>query len=244
MNALEVSSVRFASLGLGLAALLLFGSSATVNAETITQISDPFSQTLYLGSPVAFSQVDLGATAPLLSEFANAYDNFVLNTDTVLKSISWVGAYQTQPPTGPLAGDFTVGLYQSIQTVPGVDEPGALIQSFDVGTAGESLISGTVFYQYTAEIDPFAVTAGETFWISIVANQNFSENGWGLAYSSLGDGDSFQDIQTDPTIAQRSRFRDPVDYAINVTAVPEPSTLLSCLGVAGLIARRRRTNGG
>lgn len=212
------------------------GSAARCQAEVITQIPDPFVTETFMTQPGALSQFDTTATGTELQAFATVYDNFTLSTATKLVGFSWVGFYEEI--LGPQVDFLTVSVYADNAGEPAL----APLASYNVGLASETAIPGfDGFYEYNASISPLAVTPGQTYWFSVVGTVGFLDNGWGIAFSDIGDDLSVQDFQVNITDPATTRFTDPIDYAFSVTAVPEPSSLaaLAIFAGAGAVWRRR-----
>ena len=235
-----------ASALLGLIAILAVSPGRA--GMIVDQISDPFSPVTFGNPPgtFGFSQFDLGAVGPpadstdpnFRPDFSTAFDNFTPSMDTAISGFSWVGAYEVIG--GPTAPSFTVSLFGNDTGGPFDDQPGSLLFSTNVGSALESSIGGG-FFSYSASVSPFAISAGETYWFSVVANLDFDDNGWGLAFSDIGDGISILDFAELESEALM-RFEDPIDYAFSVQAVPEPSSFvtIATLVCATVGVRRRR----
>ncbi|WP_160311401.1 PEP-CTERM sorting domain-containing protein [Rhodopirellula islandica] len=169
-------------------------------------------------------------------------------------NFSWIGVY-TDSPTGlgsTGADSFTVRVYSDgFNATEGRAEPSTLLTSstFTPGEANETAIDSTVF-SYSADFSPFAVTANEQYWFSVVANMNADDdqldefdvllpvNEWGVVMSGIGDGESIQNFQTAANTI--TPFFDDFDYAFSVTAVPEPATGLALLMFGGGAAAYRR----
>ena len=219
-----------------IALLGMLTSQATVRAEIFTQIASPFVTETYsvTGTTANLSQFDLGATAPNLQNFATAYDDFVLASDGLLTEVSWIGAYDLSTPG--LAPDFTVSIFTGLDSTLG---SGVLVDSFNVGSANETA-NGDVadYFSYTADMSGFGLhlTGGTTYWLSVVANLDFGDAGWGWAFSDIGNDVSFQDFGD----TSLTRYDDQVDYAFSVTAVPEPGSAIVLVGLMGFAGFRRR----
>ncbi|MCR9295041.1 MAG: PEP-CTERM sorting domain-containing protein [bacterium] len=178
------------------------------------------------------------------------FDNFTLSQDWTITSLGWVGQYEglfsdgdpingdslTPPPLNPA---FRVSFYSDQ-----AGEPGALLQSFNIASANEMSIPGLeagFYYEYSSPISGFDVTAGTPYWVSVMAEFSFEENGWFLAHSALGDTGvdaSFQDYYADGNGG--TRFADDRSYAIRLNAVPEPGALPLIAGLLGMVYTRRR----
>lgn len=158
---------------------------------------------------------------------------------------SWVGAYEVI--AGPTAPSFTISIFGD-DTVSGpyASQPGAELFSQNVGTASETIIPGADFFRYDADITPFPISAGKTYWFSVVANMDIDDNVFRVAFSGIGDKLSFQDFGELLAFAP-DRFDDPVDYAFSVqtvvpTVVPEPASFLpfAAIWLCGVTGHRRR----
>ena len=215
------------------AVLLTVCAGGTLRAEIINQIPAPFSETSYMGSTTALSQYDTGlVTPPNLRNIGTTFDNFTFSTTGVVDNIAWVGAYDTNDFSG---ATFQISLYDNIGSDP--NNLPAPLQQFSVGNANETAVGGfNGYYSYSTSLAPFSVTAGQTYWVSIVAQLDYNDAGWGVSFSNLGDNNSFQDFGD----TSLERFNDPVDYAIRVSAVPEPGSLMGLLAVAGAAGFWRR----
>lgn len=221
-------------------ALIALLTSQAAKADVYSQIPGTFAPTLLSGAPGNLSQFDLGATAPNLQNFATAYDDFSFSFagSRAVTNISWIGTYESRTTT-PLAPNFIVSLYADDTSGTGgfASQPGAPIQTFNVGTANETAIaSHPDFFNYTTTLAPFSITGGTKYWMSVVAELDYTFDGWGMAFSGMGNGDSFQDFGD----LALTRFPDPVDYAFSVTVVPEPGAFGLGLVLAGCAAFRRR----
>jgi hypothetical protein len=221
-----------------LVSVMALSTTSVVRAGLVDQIPGPFVPVLYSGLPAALSQYDLGATPPNLQNFATAFENFTFASSGVIDSFSWIGQYEAVSP-GPLpigGPNFEISFFTSLGATAGSAIP---VATFNVGTANETALTGAGagFYSYTTTGTPFNVVGGTTYFTSIVARLDYAIAGWGLAFSNTnGDGQSVNDFG-DLTL---TRFNDPVDYAIAISAVPEPSSVAAILAVAGLVAVRRR----
>ncbi|WP_197455807.1 PEP-CTERM sorting domain-containing protein [Stieleria neptunia] len=151
------------------------------------------------------------------------------------------------------AEKFTISIFANDTTTgPFSNQPAdTALYSFDVGTASETLLQPG-YYQYSADVTPFAITGGETYWFSVVATLPYQfdptdpalGNVWAIPFSSstVGDGVSIEHYAelVGDTI---SKTEYTSDLAFSVSAVPEPSSLLAfaAIGlVTGLRRRRRR----
>jgi len=222
-----------------LMSVVALSSTPIVRSETLDQIGS-FSPLTYNFLNAAISQFDVnGPTAlptPYLANFATAYDNFTFTSSGVISNLSWIGQYETGstlPTGGP---NFQVRFYTSLGATAGSAVP---VATYNIGTANEIALTGAGlgFHGYSTALTPFNVTGGTQYFVSIVAQMNYAVSGWGLAFSSVGGDDvSVQDFGA----TTLTRFNDTVDYAISVTAVPEPGSVFAILTVVGLVAVRRQ----
>ncbi|MCY2973369.1 MAG: PEP-CTERM sorting domain-containing protein [Planctomycetota bacterium] len=221
-----------------LLSVMVLSTTSVVRAALVDQIPGPFVPVTYNSVNANLSQYDLGASLPNLSNFATAFENFTFASSGVIDSFSWIGQYEAISP-GPLpvgGPNFEISFFTSLGATAGSAIP---VATFNVGTANETALTGAGagFYSYTTTGTPFNVVSGTTYFASIVAQLDYGIAGWGLAFSNTnGDGQSVQDFGD----TSLTRFTDTVDYAIAISAVPEPSSVAAILTVAGLVAVRRR----
>jgi hypothetical protein len=210
----------------------------TIRAETVTQIPGPFVPVTYSGKQAALSQFDLGATPPNLQNFATTFENFTFASSGVINSLSWIGQYEagSPAPVGGAGPNFQVNFYTSLGATAGSAVP---VATYNIGTANQTLVGAPgplAFYSYSTTGTPFSVVGGTTYFASIVARLDYAVAGWGLAFSNIGTLGSVQDFGD----LALTRFNDPINYAVNISAVPEPGSVAAILAVAGVVAVRRR----
>ena len=229
------------------ASLLTSATNCHAGVVTLSQIADPFTPVSFGPDPTqtsVVSQFDLGAAGTTFREdYATAFDNFSFAGALSVFNFEWIGKYDDLDSSGlttASAESFTVRIFGDSGTGPFGSEPGVELFEANVGLASETSI-GDGYYRYSANIAPFLVAAGETYWFSVTANLDFLDNEWGIAVSDLGDSQSVQDFEFDAA-DPLTRFYDPIDHAFSVSAVPEPSTLGAFLALTGLatVSRRRR----
>lgn len=242
--------------------LIVMSVMAVVNtsvawAETVDQIGVfvPVNSTgqTATGSDVrgSLSTHDLGIiSSPSVRNFAIVYEDFTFISSGVINSISWVGFYDFDTPgSRPVGGpDFQVNFYTSLGTNAASAIPTPIPYNLvPAQTSEQSLgvfgtgLNAKEFFRYTATgVTPFNVNAGTTYFTSIIAPLDFGINGWSLAFSNIGNDFSVRDFQADgdPTVLRQPS--DMIDYAISITAVPEPGSVLAIFAVTGLVAVRRR----
>ncbi|MEP0430447.1 PEP-CTERM sorting domain-containing protein [Rhodopirellula bahusiensis] len=244
----RTSSLSFSRYRLILFALLWIACPTHADAAVYSQIADPFYQVINNGAPAGRSQNDLGATGNFLPNFATVYDNFSFGSDLSITNFSWVGAYELDEPGDVLANSFTVSVYENstggtLANEPATSAPVFYRETFATALLGESplTVDGLPFRSYSVDISPLNIVGGQTYWLSVVANVDFADNGWALAFSDLGDDLSVRDFQDNDNVPVLNRTSNSFDFAFSVTAVPEPGTF-AALGLTGLIglAYRRK----
>lgn len=207
------------------------------NGEFIDQISSPFVSTTFNGSRGILSQYDTGLVLPDpngdLPNFATAYDNFTLTTLGSITDVSWIGLYESDG--GTHTNNFTVSVYAG-----SFSQPTSALQIYNLSGVSETSL-GSGLYSYTASVAGTPLAAGQTYWVSVVAQLNYAQNGWGWAVSSIGNRASVQDFQNVNTKAIERNF-DATDYAFSLrtVAVPEPTGGVLFGVVFGALAFKRR----
>jgi hypothetical protein len=240
-----------------LVSVMALSTTSVVRAELVDQIpAGTFVPATYSGSHNSLSQYDANGPSelpdPYLANFATAFDNFKFTINGTVDNLSWIGQYEADSVNPPRNPGFRVSFYTSLGSVGAP----VLANSFDVLTANEvgTGVFGTVnnftqFYSYSATVPsetPFNVVADTEYFVSIVAlmSYNVTGAGWGLAFSETnGDSKSYQDFESTPLSLERFEnftLSDGVDYAINISAVPEPGSLSAVLAVVGFVVVRHR----
>lgn len=222
-----------------LAAMCVLAAPVSAFAEIYTQLDTPFVPFSFNGFEGAQSHYDTGPLAAgEMPNFATSYDNLTFNSSGFITNFSWVGIYDISDPAnaGSLnrTNSFDIGIYANA-----ANAPGALLQLYSAQPAVESATPDPEFFQYTTAVNPFAVTAGTQYWVSIAGRMPYGTNGFNWAFSGLGgDNRSFNDFQSGNQAPVRSL--DAVDYSFSaITAVPEPSSCLLLAGALGTIGLRK-----
>lgn len=175
-----------------------------------------------------------------LQPFQQIADNFVLGAGSnTLTDISWSGSYYSSS-TPTAADNFVIRIFSDLGGVPDINP----IYSFNVGNAVNRIDSGIDdttwsidIYNYSASVPSTTLTAGATYWLSVVNDTSGHTDDWlwensqtsGSSAFRLGDGNSWNPHST--------------ELAFRISAVPEPETyamLLAGLGLLGFAARRRK----
>jgi hypothetical protein len=94
---------------------------------------------------------------------------------------------------------------------------------------------------YSANINSFTAFANRQYWVSIVAHLDTDIALWGWTEGLNGDEISYGDAED----SALEMVRRDYNYDLAFTAVPEPSSVVVCIGlvggaVAGGLARRRK----
>lgn len=206
-------------------------------------------------------------------DLAKAYDNFSLSSDYLIDGFNWSGIYAEPFPATRSDTDFVVeiwGVDAGNNNYADVGSGPLLTFNFEGGTtagtggpdltvtalghtspATDNTPGGGEAFSYSGSVPPIPLAAGD-YWISILANQTFSnqvevdpEWQWHLG---TGPGDSFTayDRTLDPAGTPLAGIlqEGDKDLAFQITGqlVPEPnSALLAALGMLslGLIRRQR-----
>ena len=203
------------------AALLLLIASAALGHADPTVFnqapSDPSTQEFYTWASCA--DADDNPINP-------GYDNFSPAAASYVTAVQWRGNYIAYPdvpnnnPVGPDTTAFTISFLADDNGSPGavlatntVDNSACDPQSLGTLSGFEYEGGGTpytiTYYSYRAVLPtPFAVAAGQKYWISIVGVLSSDTVFWGW-YSSGGanDGNSLQDVGTG-TLVSRQFNRD------------------------------------
>lgn len=199
-------------------------------------------------NPVVFQQAWDGTTANTqasqndtnpqqgFGDFAKAYDNFSLATNTLVTDVHWTGGYFSPSQQSPISS-FLIQIWSD------AGGPAAVLFSETVAGAPNETSLGTVgsvsVFSYDVDLsNGFVALAGTTYWLSIQANLAYPPQ-WGWATSTGGDGVAFQDFSGRP----RTRVNTDLAFSLTGTAatVPEPGTVaLVALALLGTAVTSRR----
>lgn len=183
------------TLSLRLAALPFFLAAATLG-----RAADPvvYSQPYNSGEDTTWDSYN----APGLPS-ATAYDSFALPSASDVTAVQWQGVYlnhRSLPdnPARPNATSFVVSFYADNNGQPGAPLATATIPAgscaeTSLGTVGFNDFNDPTTYQiaffsYRAALPAaFTASAGQTYWLSVVGNDNAAPPIWSW-YASTADG--------------------------------------------------------
>lgn len=188
-------------------------------------------------------------------------DNWRCPDGRPVTDIHWWGSYYFNTGASNPVQTFEVSIYADNN--PSGNLPGTLLyrETFDSASLNETSVGfdtqGEEVFQYTAYLkDSFEQTAGEVYWLSIVALTEASERwpmwGWHTASAEdLNDDELLGSAQStkDPTLIDGSHggnvanpWQDAeYEMAFELTTIPEPSIVaLVGLGMFALWTRFRR----
>jgi hypothetical protein len=165
--------------------------------------------------------------------FSTAYDDFTLNTTSLVTTVGWSGGFFNGPNPGNITA-FNIGFYLDSGAAPG-----ALVALFPQSITGNGNATGPNgddSYNYAIDLNiPFVAQAGTKYWVSIQADLAYPPQ-WGWAEGTGGNGIGHQVFFGNP----QAGIRD-MAFSLSGLPVPEPATyLLFALGLAGLGAARAR----
>lgn len=174
--------------------LLLSASAAVSRAGDPTVYSQPFTR----AEDTTWDSYTAPAATP-----ATVYDSFALTSAANVTAVQWQGTYINHDNLGsnPAAANvssFTIGFYADNGGQPGAQLSGATLSVADcaetsLGTVGfnafnDSTTYQIAYYSYRAVLPaPVAAAAGQTYWLSIVGNDDSAMPVWSW-YASTADG--------------------------------------------------------
>ena len=233
-------------------ALLSMGVFAPFGEASILFLNgDPFT-----GVPeIRTSEFDHYAKSDTVHSFQFAADNFWLETDASLESVTWWGAWNFFRP-GTNGRNFSLVIYEDDGSPPenpqipierGAPDPTKIVATRDLGAVNDVWVgfsrSGFPLYELEADISPIFLNGGKTYWISIFEDSppTTTSQYWLWRMNSRKDETAWSGI------FNSGGWRGlGVEYAFQLegSVVPEPSTIAiwSVLGLVGAGVQRRRRN--
>ncbi len=174
--------------------------------------------------------------------------SFSLSTDAMVTGLTWMGVH-----TGNMSnvGSFNLEIWSNGTDAGGYNRPDTKLADSAVALADANMthsgqsIFGLPVYSFSADLGaPLALSAGETYWVSIYGNSSAGMFAWliaqsdgygGATYSTQGgQGPAWWSLSTATTFSV---------LGSETAAIPEPATACAlALAVAGLGRYfRRRT---
>jgi hypothetical protein len=143
----------------------------------------------------------------------------------------------------PATDDFTVRLFNEAAGQPAF----APFFSVNVGNAVNrtpfgSNIAGFDVFEFSAVMAPIPLTAGVTYWLSIVDNTVGDPDDWLWATSHAGNARQ-RVTAAGPWLNGSRDLAFELTGDVQASAVPEPATIaltLTLTGLSALLARRRQ----
>ncbi|MBN2133320.1 MAG: leucine-rich repeat domain-containing protein [Sedimentisphaerales bacterium] len=133
-------------------------------------------------------------------------DEFVLPQDATLTAVRWYGYYgyyqSASFQSGGISGAFTIALFSSAGDLPGAEVAQYRVSASraDTGHVTPSYFAnpGMKIYEFEADLpSPLAVNAGETLWLSIVADDADTKWLWARHSYSATEKMAHRGPQTD-----------------------------------------------
>ena len=226
-------------------ALILFAITANAAAATIAPAFDqPLNNLFDVGGWNSNGPDNPAQFFPPTA--AQMADDFTLGSGTILTGVSWYGQYLNTMAADPVARDFVVRIFSDVPGAPNgqLFEQRASIAGVDTGQS--TLATDRIMSYDLSLVAAPLLSAGETYWVSIMENDVSTPKIWRWSYGGIGDN------LTGP-IAKRHDEASPWEippfpqrnlaFSLEGAAVvPLPAPLLpmsAALAVLGLIRRKR-----
>ncbi|SHK00103.1 PEP-CTERM protein-sorting domain-containing protein [Malonomonas rubra DSM 5091] len=170
-------------------------------------------------------------------------DDFSLNLDATITSLSWAGGYSAYGEVDEsMVDDFTIRLYSDLNGLPGdllISYSGETTESVSRAIDSSYNLAYPLYLFEFVLPDLFAVEAGETFWLSVFndpTNDGTAEDwAWHKSYGDVNLNANFFPLSDNPVWTVQTDNNQAFTLSGTFNSVPEPSTfLLLCSGLAGL----------
>ena len=184
-----------------------------------------------------------------VNPFQQIADEFTLITAATARSVTWRGAFATNNPQGPVSFDLIFYGDTGLNAPDETDVRGNTTVEFastsDFTDTGIDVVdppTAGVFdvYEFSADLDPVALPAGEQVWFSVLADTSadadesffwtFDNSDAPLAFRQESDADA-------PFTS--GNFGE-VYFILGSTPVPEPAGALGGTALIATVALRRR----
>ncbi|MFN3193046.1 MAG: PEP-CTERM sorting domain-containing protein [Aureliella sp.] len=199
-----------------------------------------------------------------LGFIARSYDDFTLTSGGTVTNVRFIGAYDGDDTTEDGDGNnlgltnpgsitpppvFTVTFWEASgdPNVPGAQVAG--FSSFTSSNAsaevGQVAITSPeaddYFFEYNIPVN-LDLALNTQYWVSVEAEMDFDQNGWGLAFTDPSNGVNNQSFAQFDDGSGVAPLQFNADFAIGLTSVPEPTSGLALLfASAGVAFIRRRS---
>lgn len=176
-------------------------------------------------------------------------DNFRLDSDATVRSVSWFGHYYYGSYDVPVTDNFVIAFYTDINGSPALDPFATFNLGNDVNRADtgskQPLKTPVDQYLYSANID-LGLEADTDYYISIFTDTADETSNWFWDKSSLVDAISWSCRCINTPVCEKG-WNETHSYNLAFTlddenvSVPEPATLsLMALGLLGLAFTRKK----
>jgi len=167
------------------------------------------------------------------------YDDFVLESDSLITNVGWAGFTYGQDPAG--SGPFTISFFEDSNSAPGNLLSSSLMSAGDMVFSPIPQFAAWSVYDMSGDLQtPFVATAGSRYWLSVYSTSLttfFAWDGTGIVNSLSYETDSRRPGEFTRWYA---------DYTMRLsgepitTAIPEPGSLALMLGAVPVTLLRKR----
>lgn len=180
-------------------------------------------------------------------------DDFTVGSPATIRSVTWWGTYSNriQEASPQQSWDFEIIVYGDNAGLPDTSNVigSSQVRFNSLTDTGENFAnnpSGNDIYVFNANVTPIDVSAGTTYWFSVLAdtsNDSINNFSWrfaegGNAAKRTGDNGVF----TDPFL-EDARTTSAMLFILDSVEVPEPSAIatLLCVVASGLLFGMHRS---